>query len=652
MRIVHTCNDGRQYYVDIPNADPCYYRLGSISNCDLLIAYFGNYNNYYDTKGIPIFDTTIYCDHDHRVNDFPKLIEQMIIHDVVDPSIFQFLSNCIVPDVTKCMMSQTLVRCLNRGVTFRTREMNQEAMSHSKILSYSTIDKINDDCMTDDNISKFQSLRKLTIENEKVSLDFVDENHPLSGSLEELHVMRSCIRNARLYYFTSLKKLTIHDTWNEKLKFEIHRNHPFCDTLEEFSIDNCRITDTGIQHLRALRRLRITDNSKVRLAYLHPRHPQCDLLEELVLETTNVRDVGIRHLRKLTKLIVDRSDKIKLEFLGKIHGSQRHPLCDSLTDLSIASTHIGDDSIKYLQKLKKLDIHYNSVVKLDFFRPTSESDRSPLLDSLEELIVGKTSVDDSAIEHLTRLKTLNMTNNRTIRFDFLHVFHPLCNTLEYLHAISTNLTDDKIDKLHALSILNVARNQSITFDFLGRKTNGSDHPLCYNLKELNINGTAVTDESLKHLQNLEKISFDSHVNLDFLKNPSHPLCNTLVEIYTSGSFSDKNLQHLRVLEKLETGNINPITLDFIHARHPLCETLTTLNLRKSSIDDENIRHFRMLKNLGLDSDHKIKIDFLHPSHRLCFTLDNMNVYLSNRRRIEIRRMFKYSSIPPDYMMLA
>lgn len=199
-------------------------------------------------------------------------------------------------------------------------------------------------------------------------------SHPLCASLEELY-MGPRMDEVGLKYFRNLRKLDISMT-KISLSF-LDPDHPMCETLTHLK-SNGRVKETELSNLKSLKYFRDVPKSKIRFSFLTEDHPLCETMEDFHPgERVNDEISMFRRLRTLTI-----NGSVNFDFLNNYQtpGNQ-HPLCLSLEELSLKSIS-NNDNLQYLQRLRKL--HLRDVRAIKFLE---KYPRHSLLWTLEELFV-------------------------------------------------------------------------------------------------------------------------------------------------------------------------------------------------------------------------------------------------------------------------
>jgi len=286
--------------------------------------------------------------------------------------------------------------------------------------------------------------------------------------------------------------------------------------IEEISLDRCTLSEATLQSIAAsksIKRIRLLGSnvSNAGLAYLKDM-VQLELLD--LNECEQISDVGVKHLQGLTRLrnlslwgpqITDKG----LAYLSKFTDLSALTIrkCDvtdrgfevlsrmrKLKELDLAFTDAGDgalDSMASVNVISKLKLRASGVTPNGIASHIFKFANLTLLDlgetnmndaamtaigkmtRLEDLNLLRTHVTDEMISMLVNLplKRLNLDDNQGITdkaMDSISHFQ----TLEFLHLGKTQVTDQSIEKIALLS----------------------------NLKDLILNDTVVSKESLQRLQ--------------------------------------------------------------------------------------------------------------------------------------------------------
>lgn len=418
--------------------------------------------------------------------------------------------------------------------------------------------------ISNDVLKHFRNLESLHI-NFGSDLSFVTSDHPWVETMTSLGVDES-VTDDILCRFRKLRVLHI---WgeNKTLSF-LNENHPLCDTLEELFLAVSNVKDDAIQHLRKLRVLSAISATEITLSFLDEVHPLCDTLEVISADDIGVTDDGVQYLRKLIKL---NAPNVSLGFLGS---NKNHPLCLTIQDIFNSSGAIVDDSIKNLCNLKQLIVYGNSV-NLSFLTVDH-----PMAFSLEHLSMNNSSITDSALQHLQNLSYLETKNNHYITLGFLHEKHPLCLTLKELSTSCSSITDSSLRYLRRLQILD-KWDGDIKLEFLNNPYHPMCFTLkeLYIVQDENCDTVL---QNLRVLEDL--ILDSSHTTLGFLEKFFHPMNFTLKKLNICDKMiNDRSLRYLRALKKIRNRSEGGPSGKFLLTYNcgSLCDSLEDIKFSQS-----------------------------------------------------------------------
>lgn len=565
--------------------------------------------------------------------DYYVLFEEMIYHDIVHPHMLQYVSNCVMPDVTSYLSGHILLRCLDRGITFRT--------STKSILSYNTIDTldvsdrgikldlpflrhlhrftnlrsltirnitttgfslkittfdtieeldVSGSNVTHDIIANLTQLRKLKTTKSSIRLTMFDSQHPIYRSVEELEVDGSEIDSLTLSRFVNLRSLTIVDKMPINMSF-ITPSHPWCETLQELYIEHLWYSDEVLQHLRNLRKLNMRNNERVTLSFVDEHHPWTTTMRELNIAYTNVKYESIKHMKCLTMLNIAGTD---------ITFDKDAQFAGTLLELN-ASMTAQKRGIRFMKKLQILTLNDCDNVSLDYF-----DESHPLCDTIQELYIDRSPIPMKNLQHLKNLRKLTLSSVPWSSLDFLVEDHPIASSLEEFTF------DTNFDVKFLLAFRNLRRIRS----FMGKgffSGMDSSHPLCDSLESLEVIYNSIDDNSLVHLRKLRRLHCNvTGIQLKF--PPNHPIFDTLNEISIDRKMD--SLCHFRRLRKIimvnSTAKIdNPI---------PLRHTLQEIVHRHSGLTDASLSEMQCLQRFKQFDPKKLKVNFLDEQHSLFWSL--------------------------------
>lgn len=556
MRIVYN-----NRYIDIPNVDPSFRRFEDTPNINLLLIYFATKDHYPPSKNLSA-----------AIED-PKLICQMIHHEVFREKALINMDHVELPNVIPLITNSTLMSLLSKGCTF---------LDGDSVLGYHNIEEISGESQSWWHLSdKFQRLKRIKTRN--CDLQYIRADSAVCETVEELSATKY-LTDKELRMMRNLRKLYI-PTLVNPLNFS---KMPLCQTLREIEIDAISIYDDDLSHCEKLTSITAYAVS-VSLEFLRSskRHPLCDSIEKLVIPETLVSDeslsrlTNLKHLNYMPRAWGMGKSGITLRWI-----TPTHPICDTLEEL-YADGSLVDAGIQHLRCLRVLHVR-DSNIDCKFLNLVDH----PLCHTLEDISLVDTTIP---LKHLTRLRKLNAKNTR-ISLEFLipnidNTLHPLCHSLEelYLH-IEHKVTDNEIRHLQNLRILQP--NMIMTLSFLSESLDGKKPKMCKTLEVLDLRLTRITDQTLSHLTNLRELHLSKLTSLSNLFH-GHPLHETITKLFCDNSpITDDVLSRFKCIKHLsifETG----ITLDFLTYRHPLAGSVEILK-KNEIVSFDKIKLFRSL----------------------------------------------------------
>lgn len=674
MRIIHDSK-----YIEIPNKDLTWYH---VSECPQLTCYVKDRNLYHRKA----------TNQDHYF-----LVEQMHRHNYFDFQLFDTIHDCCVPDITQLMSGEQIIACLKRGIVFA----KSLGKSHTDFITRDNLSALSiiDSNLDDDDIVEFDKLTSLIISNTSISLSFVDADHPLTRSLQELHMQETKVKSKTLRRFQCLKTLTVGQ--RSILKF-LTEDHPLCETITDLEIftfdvrgpesnlknlqvlyvtdsinlkrnrmssvphflstltglfaDGTNIEDDDLCGLTALRILYVSNCCNFTLKFLTEDHPLCETLEEISAAFTDMRGDGLQYLRRLRVLDAESASKFTMECITELS-----PICDTLEELKVSNTKMTDDGLIYLRKLTSLVMYDTKNITLERLDPNRS-----FAQTLQNLNASSSKLTDLGLQHMQKIRHLNIGETKIIKLSFMTENHPLCETLEILNAKNSRIDGKQLSHFMAIRKMNLT-NVKVDLAFLGvlqtevtqtddtrtddtrtevtqtdDETERKYHPLCYTIEELKVNATLVGDASLRYLQRLRLLDSSNDVTLSFLHDQHHPMRDTLEDLTVYSKMGDE-IEYLRNLRNLTINNNDRITFEFIEddPSHPFTRTLRNLKMMYSNrVGGSILRHFHSLETIYTHADDRVKLNFLNEDHPLYQTLNDVTGPDMLKLMLKGRRRFK------------
>lgn len=290
---------------------------------------------------------------------------------------------------------------------------------------------VGDTIVEDGPIQHLRSLSTLiACENKILTLEFLTPGHPLCGKLRNLNIESTHIVSGALANLRNVTNLNVSKTTISLSFLQDPARHPLSDALIDLEMNETSISDATLQTLSNLRRLQIS-KGRLSLNFLTPTHPLCDSLESLELRSTWIPMSNLQHLRGLKKLT--------MSFMSIMYGESTFPMFQTIEELHI--DHNRTEIVCLCRNLRKLTIRHSTGI-------FSILPDHPLCDTLEELDIVHSSVEDRAIEHLRNLRYLRASSYVTLKF--LTPSHPLCITLRVLEGDKSGISPDAIRHLRML----------------------------------------------------------------------------------------------------------------------------------------------------------------------------------------------------------
>lgn len=286
----------------------------------------------------------------------------------------------------------------------------------------------------------------------------------------------------------------------------------------------------------------------------------------------------------------------------------------------------------------------------------------PTIYKLIEQMINYGVTDWSILQHIVGLtipnisqtisgKTLSFCLNRGVTF--FSDDGPLSyENISYV-ADFVNLNGNDIAKFHRLNSINV-NGGPCEFRFLQTNT------MCETLTSLIVPNTRMSDIALVNMKNLQILDIShTNVKLDFL-TPSHPLCETIIELHLSPYIKDDKLamfQKIVVLQLAETTTMQflmgvykkPLKHLLYHmedesTKHPLCYTIESLDASTSHMGDMELTCLVNLRKLTTSG--RMPLNMITKMHPLAETILELNVtchFISERAISHLRNLKKLTS---------
>lgn len=603
MKIVHN-----GYYIELPNTRKGY---SPLNTCWRLLVFLKDYE--------------LYRKHATNADHF-HLVNEMLYHNCFDDREIIDIFQWIVPSkgnqyggldglddrdindmktrrlpYTEKIADAIMIDGLNKGIEF---------LHHGRILTFDSVQELNvkNSIVKDADIKKFHNLRKLNVSgNKNITLSFLSKKHgdhvSLFDSITDLNVACTGVTNKSLSRLRALQRLNV--TGNEKItlrflyrksrKHPTSSEHPLANTLIELDAGKSGVTDKALQHLQVLQRLNARDNMKITLSFLIDKTDRfANTLTDLDASRSGIRDAGLQHLHVLRRLDAYGNENITLSFLN----AKSEGIVDTLTDMVASYSGIRDVGLQHLRALQKLNASHTKNITLSFITP-----EHPLTVTLIDLNAASSGITDTGLCNLRVLQKLNARLTRNITLSFATLNHPIVITLTDLDASSSRITDDGLQYLRILRRLIAGGNEEITLYFLDSDSSGECIPFVDTLIELDASNSGITDSELQHLRVLQKLNASHNRNntLSFLSKidlsgdlVDIPFVNTLIELNAERSgITDNGLKHLRALQMLIATDTKNIKLSFIKSS-PMIDTLTYVEADGSGILDSTMKLLKLM----------------------------------------------------------
>jgi len=337
-------------------------------------------------------------------------------------------------------------------------------------------------------------------------------------------------------------------------------------------------------------------------------------LEKLYL-ACNKNVTNLNYLENLKELDISNCPQIKNNHIEKLVNLETLCLYDE-NNMCIGNC-ISNDGIKYLTKLKMLNVNGNRyITELDHLvnLQVLHAGNDPMYD------FGFCAINNTSIKNLTNLTELDIQCN-----EHVNDISSLTN-LKILNACASNIDDKSIKYMTKLVKLDISQNEHITniFHLVNLKTlkvindSGVDNDINYltNLTELNIS----SNKSIKNINNLINLNkLTAKFNSDIDNDSINSLTN-LTELNISQNNKITNIDHIVKLKKLSIlynsgidNDINKFTnlteLDVSFNKN-ITNLNNLINLNKltakfDSVNKESIKNLN-IKELIVDHNNNFK----------------------------------------------
>lgn len=623
MRIVHMSR-----YIEIPCKNRQYYALGELPFSDVLVAYYANKKDFHDS--VDTKDT------------YYVLVNQMIYHQALDQGLLFSISNCLLPDITRHVTMSVILACLSRGIKFLSDHRDHGA---PRMIDYSTFDHLTPCSMLNfETLHRFTALKSLDISG--MPIQRLDSLQPsMYSTIEDLNVKNTMIRDFDLMKFTRLKKLNIENT-NVGLTFLRIADHPLNHTLEEIYASGCESLDD--MFLLHVTRLQVLDVNECESFDMNPissrlnrsirQFPIFSTLRELRMNSTLIKLSTLMLFQSLETLICEDYKITDMTF---------PPSRETLRSLHCGLSNWNPDVDLSNMSLEELSWKGEEIP----FNISASSPNRPIFHSLKELeIVGCHNLTDEIMACFRQLRSLTIINNVNLTLSFLTSDHPLTETIEELKLINTTVEDSALMHLQNLRKLHVTQCGVRLF------TLDPATPLFHTMEELDLGPQKIPHNQynimkknvqfLSKFQKLRKLHINRiSVGLEFLSPnfvsndsetfeedldrptnpdlPLHPLCWTLEDLSLMNSdVMGIGIRYLQNLQTLTLSN-TMISFDSFTIDDAICWTLKTLYTRTSLLRDDDVAKFQNLRALDTGSDIDMKFLSMDSVHPLCYTLEKV-----------------------------
>lgn len=556
--------------------------------------------------------------------DHYHLVCQMLYYEYPDWSILAHLHDCVLPWIGHKIHAKAMMFCLRRNITFLGGD--------NRHLTYDTIAELDlFRCIVSDaEIAKFRGLHTLNLRRRHNTMA------ALAGSVNSiatLNISETSIEDVS--HLTRLRALDA--SFNKRLTTFTEPQQPstFMSTL---TMMWDLYTGTGDDELSS-----VTTNPNRLTKFLAS---PANTLTHLIVRGSKVRDDDLRIMRNLRILDVSGTRHVTLKFLGQIHPiypfnhpsirmdeqTNIHPLCDTLEELIISDSIVDDSGIRYLRRIVKLHAAKCPNVHLAFL-----SSEHPLHQTLCNLDITSSPVEDTALAQLKSLQKLRISQSKQITLNFLtsrsFFDHPssLTHSPSFEHSSTIPSFEHPSSLTHSSTIPSFTHPSTIpSFEHsstIPSFTHPSTispftHPLAMSLTELHCDGSGVTDAALSQLRVLRAINADGTpaITLRFLTG-EHPLSHSLQEIGATGSCGISDAS-LQTLTDLRVLNAYCNPRISLSSPCPCHLTMEEINLGGTSgATDASLRLFTCLQKINLKSNRRVTLQDLGPMANTLIGLD-------------------------------